>query len=224
MNRGCFNPGEFIITKFIYYYEVKAVNACGASDYSARTTGYRGLPIEDEETPLVKAAYTEEGLPDADISQDGITVLPYAVDADSEGLFPAGLGDVYEVLPRAVYPSPVRIQIPVPAGRSGETATVYYYGADGAGGAWYAADEVAGWLAAPLALSDDGLYLEAWVNHGGIIRAGRLPGEAVPVAGSIWPRDYGTVLLLALTAGLLAIPRRRRNVALGSARNGRITG
>jgi hypothetical protein len=47
INQGCFNPGEFDINYTVYYYEVRAINPCGASASSNRTTGYRGLPIAD---------------------------------------------------------------------------------------------------------------------------------------------------------------------------------
>ena len=56
INQGCFNPGEFDITYTVYFYEVRAINPCGASESSNRTTGYRGLPLadpddDDEEEP-----------------------------------------------------------------------------------------------------------------------------------------------------------------------------
>jgi len=50
VNRGCFNPGEFIITNNIYFYYVTAVNACGTSEFSQVATGYRGLPAPPNDT------------------------------------------------------------------------------------------------------------------------------------------------------------------------------
>ncbi|MBL7648743.1 MAG: BACON domain-containing protein [Candidatus Hydrogenedentes bacterium] len=49
IREGCFNPGEFDIDYTLYYYEVRAVNPCGASTSSNRTTGYRGLPRDDDD-------------------------------------------------------------------------------------------------------------------------------------------------------------------------------
>jgi hypothetical protein len=54
INQGCFNPGEFDIDYYTYYYEIRAVNPCGASESSNRTSGYRGLPLDEDpvdETP-----------------------------------------------------------------------------------------------------------------------------------------------------------------------------
>ena len=318
VNRGCFNPGEFIITYVHYFYEVRAVNACGASDFSVPTTGYRGLPSRNgaegegdgegdgngggggelvvKALPAPKSAGTaviagpgdavavrlrtsaaidpasiwsqvdgvavdasalqwipvddgdgwvvvsHDALPavggpcivdagatagaegaiaasfdvyvetgDDKAAADGLAVVPHALADESEGLFLAGLGNVYAITPQAPFVDPVLIQIPVPDGVSPASVALYY---DGGDAGWYPAENVAGWLSGPVALSEDGAFIEAWVNHGGIVRAGRAPGVAVPVAGSVWPADYGTLAVLAITALLLALAGRRKRAGL----------
>lgn len=47
INRGCFNPGEFDVEYTVYYYQVRAVNPCGASERSDLTSGFRGLPLNE---------------------------------------------------------------------------------------------------------------------------------------------------------------------------------
>jgi len=118
---------------------------------------------------------------------------------------------VYTITPATVFAEPERIQIPIPAGVAAESAALYYYGENAFGGAWYPVENVTGLLDGPVAISSDGAYLEAWVSHGGIVRAGRAPGVAIPLAGSLWPANYGTLVLLILTVGLLAFSGGRRN-------------
>ena len=82
INRGCFNPGEFIITNVIYFYFVKAINDCGTSELSLGTTGYRGLPQDGVPTTetaalvdLVKSErFTETVMPNARM-EDGVYLL-----------------------------------------------------------------------------------------------------------------------------------------------------
>jgi hypothetical protein len=298
VNRGCFNPGEFIITYVIYNYQVRAINACGASEFSERTTGYRGLPANGEAAAV--AFFAEDALPSGDAAgsaalvgsgdsialrlfaragigaeslwaqingepaevvswypagdSDGwavfanpgpypegaeltvdagavdlsgesvaashtfvssgestekadgthVAVLPTLLADESAGQFLSGLGDVYAIQPSAAFPEPVLIQIPVPEQAPAGVLTLYYHGVNESGAAWYPAAEVAGWLASPVALSADGAYLEAWVNHAGTVRAGLAPGEGLPVSGALLPVDYGTAVIFLLTVLLLA--------------------
>ena len=313
VNRGCFNPGEFIITYVTYFYEIRAVNACGTSEASARTTGYRGLPPagaqsamelftpdvlpaeknadgqitvrqEDRVSVRLSAAAgidagsvwgqvngegVEDGallwlpLPESggtdgwvvftglngvtpgtpftldagartldgesvaasqtfyreDVAtkalSDGVAAVPYVPAGESDGLFLEGRGDLYQITPAAIFDEPQLIQIPLPESAAGSSITLYYYGANENGANWYPADQVAGWLAAPVTLAEDGQFLEAWVNHGGIVRLGTVPAPTLSASmpGLVAPGDYGTMALLLATGLVLGLFGRRKAAA-----------
>jgi hypothetical protein len=313
IREGCFNPGEFDIDYTLYYYEVRAVNPCGASASSNRTTGYRGLPRDDDddggtdggegegEEPTVPATkglasetlvqqsgrvalrlanesgidpttislsvngavvdttdyfwrpaaegddtlgwvvYTDvsgwaDGAPyvlevsasaqdgtvlsasetfvrdssGADVALEGVQVVPYLPEGEDTGLFKAGLGVVFLATPVEVYDVPERITIPVPDYVHGASLTLYYLGSNEEGSVWYPADQVSGLLAAPLALTEDGASVEAWLNHGGTLRLGYAPERDTPAS---IPVNYGTVLLLAGTGLVLWVMGLRRREA-----------
>lgn len=93
VNRGCLNPGEFIITNVIYFYYVKAINSCGTSELSETTSGYRGLPAADAGTLVAKyAAQVLPNAPTADgsylVSGEGTVALRLS---DAAGVDPASL-------------------------------------------------------------------------------------------------------------------------------------
>ncbi|MBX3177287.1 MAG: BACON domain-containing protein [Candidatus Hydrogenedentes bacterium] len=308
VNRGCFNPGEFIVTNIIYHYEVRAVNACGASGFSNRTTGYRGLPIRgnggstpsipEDVLPVEKrdeghvigletsialrltatdaidpgsawaqiggepvaaealawratdgadgydgwivvagevlppkggafvvdagastvsgepvaasARFYRAGAPEKGAGNAPLSVEPFVFGDAEAGQFLAGRGDVYQVLPSELYPDPVLVQIPVPSGVAAGDVALYYFASDERGSGWYPADRVIGWLAAPVTVTEDGAYIEILIHHGGIVRAGLAPGVPVPVAGAVFPADYGTLLVfVAALAAMAGLGRRR---------------
>jgi hypothetical protein len=147
---------------------------------------------------------------DADVSLDGVRVVPYLPEGEDTGLFKEGLGVVFLATPVEVYDVPERISIPVPDYVSGASLRLYYLGSDEDGPVWYPADQVNGLLAAPLALSEDGTSVEAWLNHGGTLRLGYAPERDTPAS---IPVNYGTVLLLAGTALVLWVTGFRRREA-----------
>ena len=75
INQGCFNPGEFDITYTVYHYEVRAINPCGASESSNRTTGYRGLPLADPDDDDEEPETPEEPTVPAAKALTGETLL-----------------------------------------------------------------------------------------------------------------------------------------------------
>lgn len=306
INRGCFNPGEFMIYNVVYYYEVRAVNPCGASDRSNRTSGYRGLPADDDDdqdpdddeeeptVPTTKAltgevllrgesrialrlgdaagldldtiwlavngvetdpahyfwrpvapgdvtdgwvVFTAPGdLPEGEpallsagaATLDGKSIsveeavlqqpggvkvaaepglTPWLPEGADTGLFKAGIGVVFRAAPAEVYDEPRLIALPIPENAASAPLTLYYLGTDGDKPAWYPAERVSGWLAAPVTLSEDGSALEAWINHGATVRVGYAP---VRQGTAGMPLNWGGLVVLAATAGLLGVLGRKR--------------
>lgn len=141
---------------------------------------YEGL--EDEEASMVKLANADE---------------------EDVAYLSNGVGSVYTFGPDAVYESAQRVWLPVPDGlEAGEVDLFYLHQEDGA---WYAADQVEGWIngVGRDVIELDGVaYIGFFANHGATVQLGYAdgmqPAELHAAALVPWsqPGVLGDMLLL----------------------------
>ncbi|MDQ1257917.1 MAG: hypothetical protein QG656_2525, partial [Candidatus Hydrogenedentes bacterium] len=149
-------------------------------------------------------------------SNDAVSVA-YA-DAAAWPAAPGGIGPVYAIGAGELYVQPQRVWLPVPEGVTPQDVQLYYYFGAAAGGRWYAAEDVIGWLGPDgyVSIEIDGVtYLGFLVRHGGVATlgvrgmdgAGHAGASAVP--GVSWPPS-GDAVVMALIALCLGVAGYRR--------------
>ncbi len=213
--------GTLVSTDALQWVPVAEDNTDGwlvitALDSIASDTGFTvtvgGQTAAGQDIGSVRADF-HRSAGDAAKAVTEVQALPHIPAEGDSGLFLEGLGAVHQVTPLSVFPEAQLIWIPVPEAADAADLTLYYYGDDASGGVWYPGSNVVGWLANPeLAISEDGAYLGAWVNHGGTVRLGARPATETASASFV-PGNLGMLSVIILTSLILLGAGRRRRAA-----------
>ncbi|MBN2308841.1 MAG: hypothetical protein JXR94_07730 [Candidatus Hydrogenedentes bacterium] len=123
------------------------------------------------------------------------------------------LGTMYRIEPGAPFAVPQRVWLPVPEGVDAGSVKVYYLLGGVEDGAWYAGENIVGWMVDGIYLQYEvggATYLGFVVRHGGVVQLGTADGAVAVVQAAAAAGRAGDVLLVAGLVAVFGLAQRRR--------------
>jgi hypothetical protein len=181
--------------------------------------------LDGEAVTFTAGAYTVSGqevgpfayefVVNSDVYEGRATV----VESGSTTGDPEFVGMAYEIAPNTVYFEPLTVQLPVPEGvDAGALEPAYLFTGEDGERRWVDGTHVEGWLepgSVRAIETEDGVYLEFQVNHGGTVQLRRRV-VSVSSAGMNNETVSSDLLLFLALCGVLVVRKRRWVGSFGS--------